>query len=1474
MEEVFSGWPTFNQDISNWDTSKVESMYGMFKSSKYVGNKYAGPTSFNQDISNWDVSNVKNMSEMFLGATSFNQDISNWDVSNVENMAHMFSGATSFNQPIGNWNVSNVKNMSHMFSDISSIGILAFVGTLEYTRAGSTSFNQDISNWDVSNVNDITSMFSGATSFNQDISSWNLSKVISFSSMFSGAISFNQDISNWNVSNVVNMYHMFSGATSFNQKLESWDISKVTTTTNMFSGATSFNQPIGNWDMSNVLNMNYMFSGATSFNQDISNWDVGSLSETVGVFYGATSFNSPIGKWNVKSVTNMEDMFREASAFNQDISNWDVSNVTQMKGMFQDATSFNQDITNWKLNEKLPKSRTMFKDAKAFNIKEFSPFLNIKAKKREVDTSTANLSSEDKKIVSKIKKLLVTRDYDKIDLGLELLISLNNIELFETLLHDCKMEDIDLSSPKLKRNKFFTGSGPAQPYLDYVLIHIIANTPQEAKIDKSILLKNITSLDVGRGNSTLVLKPDDCYGGISRLLPLSKFTSLKSLSIDLELFKIKNSKIDLDNEDVVDIEDMFPSSLIDLKLINAKGSLKFFKNFINLKTLDISTDSYCQIIDYDSFKYLENLLNLSLSFSKSDNLKNCDFLSHCKKLKTLNFRYSVDAYSSSNDDLELENIDFLSKLNDLEDLRINSLYEFMNTENLTFSKNLKKLSLSVSGENNLTFLLKCNQIKELELRMDGDYKNELKVLEKCENLESLIISNFDNLHLYGKIKEVDGFNGEGLNNLKTLSYGSFNISGCEDGKLMTELNKSSNSSSINIETRVNVDDVILVRDIIHYKGYPFNGTVYLESKIDGEQTYLIHEFSVLNGIKDGIYREFYFQSNKIKLELKFKNDEIEEIIGFYNNEGINLIKGQNCIINSNLFEKNGLLLKDGKAFTGLCFLEMNINKKDRWSYSSTKPFFDMSLFETIYSSETKYNFNSPLKDRSLNRMHFNREMNKVSIILNVENGIISRNLLLANKHKFKKVSIANDFIYGFDLNDSSLIKEKKTIFVEEGLRNYNNIFQSNYNELPEDQFYRYYVYSDKVCDIPVDIEGDENKVNKTKSFYSVISDEEEIKGHWNYIAKRESKPKLTADVKKSFAEIKKLLNSRDFDKIEQAVEKLVLLNNNELFETLLEKCEFHSSSGNRKLITNDFFNGSGPAQPFLNYAFFLVIANTPENAGIHHSLLRKNMSSLDLKDFLSKENVPDRFIPIGNFSQITNLKLDLEIFLTNKGYFSEVNTKVNRGNWFENNNITNLKVNNATGSLKWFKNFSDLKFLEFEFGYYKSEMDLESFEFLENLEELDLSKINYGDNQKIKNLDFIRKSKKIRKLSLNIYDSYGDSDNLENLDFLEDLINLEELSISGLSGNINLDGLLFCRKLHTLSISANTYANDKSNNFSFQLLKNCNSLEELSISGLDGKCNIYGKILDIDGLKDLKKLKFISLDEVDISSDGEVFINK
>ena len=49
-------------EISNWDTSRVTYMNGLFHDAR----------SFNQPLNNWDVSNVIDMSQMFCGATSFN----------------------------------------------------------------------------------------------------------------------------------------------------------------------------------------------------------------------------------------------------------------------------------------------------------------------------------------------------------------------------------------------------------------------------------------------------------------------------------------------------------------------------------------------------------------------------------------------------------------------------------------------------------------------------------------------------------------------------------------------------------------------------------------------------------------------------------------------------------------------------------------------------------------------------------------------------------------------------------------------------------------------------------------------------------------------------------------------------------------------------------------------------------------------------------------------------------------------------------------------------------------------------------------------------------------------------------------------------------------------------------------------------------------------------------------------------------
>ncbi|KAL7523593.1 hypothetical protein ACHAXR_000246, partial [Thalassiosira sp. AJA248-18] len=91
MSSLFSGKSTFNEDISDWDTSSVTDMKFMFDS-----------TDFNQPIGGWNTSSVTDMSYMFA-RSEFNQPIGGWDTSSVTTMWHMFFVAANFNQDLCEW---------------------------------------------------------------------------------------------------------------------------------------------------------------------------------------------------------------------------------------------------------------------------------------------------------------------------------------------------------------------------------------------------------------------------------------------------------------------------------------------------------------------------------------------------------------------------------------------------------------------------------------------------------------------------------------------------------------------------------------------------------------------------------------------------------------------------------------------------------------------------------------------------------------------------------------------------------------------------------------------------------------------------------------------------------------------------------------------------------------------------------------------------------------------------------------------------------------------------------------------------------------------------------------------------------------------------------------------------------------------------------------------------------------------------
>ena len=419
MNYMFNNASTFNKNISSWDISKVESIFGMFNNA----------SAFNQDIGLWNTSKVKNMFNMFNNASAFNKDIGSWNTSSVKSMFNMFNNASAFNQDIGSWDTSAVENMNSMFT-------------------GATVFNQNISEWDVNLVdpkpptdfstgsaltvanspiwyplvldsNGITIKYGGNSissvpkfiqsnlrgnelewfavvddSSKSEIRAYALTNgttsvyftppdqdepvlfnnivttlMTNMNSIFRNASTFNKDIRSWDTSNVTSMsFGMFYSAYAFNQDISSWNTSNVTNMSNMFYDASTFNQDIGSWDVSNVTTMSSMFETASTFNQDISSWNTSNVTDMNSMFSRALAFNQDIGSWNTSNVTNMSYMFTNASSFNKNIGSWNTSAVTDMNYMFNNATVFNQDISGWDVNLVSPKPPTDFSTGSALTV--------------------------------------------------------------------------------------------------------------------------------------------------------------------------------------------------------------------------------------------------------------------------------------------------------------------------------------------------------------------------------------------------------------------------------------------------------------------------------------------------------------------------------------------------------------------------------------------------------------------------------------------------------------------------------------------------------------------------------------------------------------------------------------------------------------------------------------------------------------------------------------------------------------------------------------------------------------------------------------------------------------------------------------------------------------------------------------------------------------------------------------------------
>jgi len=236
MWNMFQFASSFNQDLTSWSPSKVQSMESMFE----------GATSFNNGgntggggvfSSASGVEKVTTMKAMFKGATSFNIDISAWSVNQVISMESMFEGASDFNSPLFS-DTAKVEYMANMFKDCIN-------------------FNKSVNDMVVDKVEDMSNMFQGASAYNNagvDFadSFINSENVISMEGMFKDCINFvGGGIVNLDVTSVRDMSNMFKDALSFQQDLCEWgnylDLNYVSVTY-MFAGTNCGGSSFGSTD--------------------------------------------------------------------------------------------------------------------------------------------------------------------------------------------------------------------------------------------------------------------------------------------------------------------------------------------------------------------------------------------------------------------------------------------------------------------------------------------------------------------------------------------------------------------------------------------------------------------------------------------------------------------------------------------------------------------------------------------------------------------------------------------------------------------------------------------------------------------------------------------------------------------------------------------------------------------------------------------------------------------------------------------------------------------------------------------------------------------------------------------------------------------------------------------------------------------------------------------------------------------------
>ncbi len=383
--------------------------------------------------------------------------------------------------------------------------------------------------------------------------------------------------------------------------------------------------------------------------------------------------------------------------------------------------------------------------------------LETKTLEVKVENEKSDPAKKDaKKNAAKIKKLLKERDIAMIDTAISLLAGIKDEELMNELLFGIAYE-----KNAFKTNRTFTGTGPAQPYLNYALTGVLSCA---GDIDEwKGLVQSVTALDFEIIGSKYL----NCFENLESL----NLRNLTDPDSNLNLKNLKFLKLNYFGDVKLDLGVVSGCPVLEnfelRSSINQVNGFSGLKNLVKLKYLELRLENS----DATSFMDFEKLVNLeTLKIGSGYSTPSIKILSlhglhNCTELKEL----SLDGFQIQDTSAltnlnklqnlqltkgEFETLELAPVLKDLIRLRLEDCKKLIKISDSIFNEELKELILDGSGFTSLPKLngvkrIKwfdcsgCNQLLDLKGLNELEYMNigysnsEFLAFNNCTNLENI-----------------------------------------------------------------------------------------------------------------------------------------------------------------------------------------------------------------------------------------------------------------------------------------------------------------------------------------------------------------------------------------------------------------------------------------------------------------------------------------------------------------------------------------------------------------------------------------------------------------------------------------------------------------------------------------------------------------------------------------------------------------